>query len=122
MTTAAMIRKRSFPTSARVRPNQIIIAGAGRDSAPGWLVGVTGFEPATPASRTQYSTRLSYTPIQFGIIAAGGSASGEIPAGPLWLSNHAQPRSGLILAKNPRILNAKAAKAPRTPAGTRTGT
>ena len=28
------------------------------------MVGVTGFEPATPASRTQYSTRLSYTPIQ----------------------------------------------------------
>ena len=26
------------------------------------MVGVTGFEPATPASRTQYSTRLSYTP------------------------------------------------------------
>ena len=26
------------------------------------LVGVTGFEPATPASRTQYSTRLSYAP------------------------------------------------------------
>ena len=26
------------------------------------LVGVTGFEPATPASRTQCSTRLSYTP------------------------------------------------------------
>ena len=27
------------------------------------LVGVRGFEPPTPASRTQYSTRLSYTPI-----------------------------------------------------------
>src|SRR2546428_138718 len=27
------------------------------------VVGVTGFEPATPASRTQYSTRLSYTPM-----------------------------------------------------------
>ena len=26
------------------------------------LVGVRGFEPPTPASRTQYSTRLSYTP------------------------------------------------------------
>ena len=26
------------------------------------MVGVTGFEPATPASRTQCSTRLSYTP------------------------------------------------------------
>src|SRR3954467_9007588 len=28
----------------------------------GSLVGATGFEPATPASRTQYSTRLSYAP------------------------------------------------------------
>src|SRR5262245_51879134 len=26
------------------------------------VVGVTGFEPTTPASRTQCSTRLSYTP------------------------------------------------------------
>ena len=26
------------------------------------MVGVTGFEPATPASRTQCSARLSYTP------------------------------------------------------------
>ena len=26
------------------------------------MVGVRGFEPPTPASRTQYSTRLSYTP------------------------------------------------------------
>ena len=29
------------------------------------MVGVRGFEPPTPASRTQYSTRLSYTPNQF---------------------------------------------------------
>src|SRR5687767_12716302 len=28
------------------------------------VVGATGFEPATPASRTQYSTRLSYAPIR----------------------------------------------------------
>ena len=26
------------------------------------MVGVTGFEPATPASRRQCSTKLSYTP------------------------------------------------------------
>lgn len=26
------------------------------------MVGVTGFEPTTPASRTQCSTGLSYTP------------------------------------------------------------
>ena len=31
------------------------------------LVGVRGFEPPTPASRTQYSTRLSYTPNQHGV-------------------------------------------------------
>ena len=29
------------------------------------LVGVTGFEPTTPASRTQCSTGLSYTPTLF---------------------------------------------------------
>ncbi len=29
---------------------------------PEMVVGVRGFEPPTPASRTQYSTRLSYTP------------------------------------------------------------
>jgi hypothetical protein len=29
-----------------------------------FMVGATGFEPATPASRTQYSTRLSYAPIR----------------------------------------------------------
>jgi len=37
----------------------------GRDRMDGFrkiLVGVRGFEPPTPASRTQYSTRLSYTP------------------------------------------------------------
>ncbi len=34
--------------------------GSGRN--PELVVGVRGFEPPTPASRTQYSTRLSYTP------------------------------------------------------------
>ena len=29
------------------------------------MVGVTGFEPTTPASRTQCSTGLSYTPTLF---------------------------------------------------------
>src|SRR5207253_2071920 len=32
----------------------------------GEMVGVTGFEPAAPASRTQCSTRLSYTPCKAG--------------------------------------------------------
>ena len=35
---------------------------AGRSIDEGEVVGVRGFEPPTPASRTQYSTRLSYTP------------------------------------------------------------
>ena len=30
-----------------------------------FLVGVTGFEPTTSATRTQRSTRLSYTPKTF---------------------------------------------------------
>ena len=41
------------------------------------LVGVRGFEPPAPASRTQCSTRLSYTPTEGGRIAparAGGKA------------------------------------------------
>src|SRR6266480_2980307 len=37
------------------------------------VVGVTGFEPATPASRTQYSTRLSYTPNRTGANAQEGA-------------------------------------------------
>ncbi len=41
-----------------------LAAPAAQISIQGYMVGVTGFEPATPASRTQYSTRLSYTPIQ----------------------------------------------------------
>ena len=28
-----------------------------------WLVGVTGFEPATSSSRTKRATKLRYTPI-----------------------------------------------------------
>jgi hypothetical protein len=32
------------------------------------VVGVRGFEPPTPASRTQYSTRLSYTPRQMAVL------------------------------------------------------
>ena len=34
-----------------------------------WLVGVRGFEPPAPASRTQCSTRLSYTPAKAAHIA-----------------------------------------------------
>src|SRR5882757_9793601 len=35
------------------------------------LVGVAGFEPATPASRTQCSTGLSHTPTRGRLIALG---------------------------------------------------
>ena len=35
------------------------------------LVGVRGFEPPAPASRTQCSTRLSYTPAKAAHIAPG---------------------------------------------------
>ena len=35
------------------------------------LVGVAGFEPATPASRTQCSTGLSHTPTRTRLIALG---------------------------------------------------
>ena len=50
------------------------------------VVGVRGFEPPTPASRTQYSTRLSYTP-NFKSDAeifdrTGGPARLSIPTGP----------------------------------------
>ena len=33
------------------------------------MVGVTGFEPATSASRRQRSTKLSYTPRQASLVA-----------------------------------------------------
>ena len=44
-------KKRNAPGERKFRFDYITI-----------LVGVRGFEPPTPASRTQYSTRLSYTP------------------------------------------------------------
>src|SRR5438445_6272402 len=39
-----------------------IPATKNRTKAPERMVGVAGFEPATPASRTQCSTGLSHTP------------------------------------------------------------
>src|SRR6266702_8287705 len=62
------------------------------DGLGGKLVGVTGFEPATPASRTQYSTRLSYTPNRTGANAQEGALR-ELS------SNHARPRRPTILAE-----------------------
>ena len=43
-----------------------------KDEKPNdYLVGVAGFEPATPASRTQCSTGLSHTPTRTRLIALG---------------------------------------------------
>ena len=53
-------------TTTRMRTRRMRTAhyptgrNAFRESAE--MVGARGFEPPTPASRTQYSTRLSYTP------------------------------------------------------------
>ena len=50
-----------------------------------WLVGVRGFEPPAPASRTQCSTRLSYTPAKAAHIAPGGGL-GKAPLQPRGLA------------------------------------
>ncbi len=34
-----------------------------------YMVGMTGFEPATPWSRTRCSTRLSHIPMERGIVS-----------------------------------------------------
>ena len=49
------------------------------------LVGVRGFEPPAPASRTQCSTRLSYTPAKAAHIAPG-SARGKAVSQPRGLA------------------------------------
>src|SRR5262249_60584794 len=57
--TAVAPTKRTATTAHRHRRNVItdrLLAGSRV------MVGVTGFEPAAPASRTQCSSRLSYTP------------------------------------------------------------
>jgi hypothetical protein len=41
------------------------------------VVGARGFEPPTPASRTQYSTRLSYAPTETTTALEGPSNSEE---------------------------------------------
>src|SRR3569832_1206078 len=72
------------------------------------MVGVRGFEPPTPASRTQYSTRLSYTPRQ---MAGAGPTSGSLicrlPGNSknYAVRNYGQPRKPLKVAKLIWILN-----------------
>src|SRR5215475_3309425 len=63
-----------------VRPSESERARNGAASAPGqnskcWkgMVGVAGFEPATPSSRTRCATRLRYTP------TGGRSYNGVLP-------------------------------------------
>ncbi len=46
------------PIPAQTQATICVAGNVGRSE----MVGVRGFEPPTPASRTQYSTRLSYTP------------------------------------------------------------
>src|SRR5579859_3660242 len=70
------------------------------------FVGVTGFEPATPASRTQYSTRLSYTP---------NAGSFEEVTSAREFSNRARPRRSPILADIACKSNSAGAPARRAP-------
>ena len=67
----AMSRLKSCASLPQARSRVERRACAGADACRGeantrdktGMVGVRGFEPPTPASRTQYSTRLSYTTI-----------------------------------------------------------
>src|SRR5690606_12502094 len=52
---------------------------------PKCVVGARGFEPPTPASRTQYSTRVSYAPTNARVAVFSGLG---------------KPRKSIILAKN----------------------
>lgn len=57
------------------------------------LVGVRGFEPPTPASRRQCSTRLSYTPtVRAGIDKAAGLGKGSIA---LCVLGHGRANAGV---------------------------
>jgi hypothetical protein len=61
------------------------------------LVGVRGFEPPTPASRTQYSTRLSYTPTYadtLPLLAESGKREGDMN----WINRSGVLRMTLIVA------------------------
>ncbi len=48
------------------------------------MVGVRGFEPPAPASRRQYSTRLSYTPTFAESAARRDAGGGVMVAGVVW--------------------------------------
>ena len=44
-----------------------------------YLVGMTGFEPATSASRTQRSTKLSHIPLRIPSLLSNGEGTGGCP-------------------------------------------
>ena len=75
------------------------------------MVGVRGFEPPTPASRTQYSTRLSYTPrqiwrAQYGLNPCLKNYRETFKETSFnAVKNYGQPRKPLIVAKLIWILN-----------------
>src|SRR3954471_12420205 len=52
-------------------PGDLESARENRQKRHDFLVGVAGFEPATPASRTQGYTGLSHTPTRTRLIALG---------------------------------------------------
>ena len=66
-TNHAIYRERSDETeTGAFHPTTTVLFG---DKSLKSLVGVRGFEPPAPASRTQCSTRLSYTPAKAAHIA-----------------------------------------------------
>lgn len=70
------------------------------------LVGVAGFEPATPSSRTRCSTRLSHTPINWWpAYSQRGAGAQQHPADKTWKFDAAMSRGGAaIVGSGPRLL------------------
>src|SRR5262249_47765907 len=81
-----------------------VVGPAGQESEDelsGKLVGVAGFEPATPTSRTWCATRLRYTPTKARYIAGVGTPSkhggqvvsaGAVPPAFVKLTRRAAPK------------------------------
>ena len=79
------------------------------------MVGTTGFEPATPASRTLCSTRLSHVPTAENLskTAAARKRKEQLRASQPWASGgNGQLQAAAGLAMNPRIR-----RIPRSPKG-----
>lgn len=71
MTTAANLRAQKKGAGETPIPLILLILANFK------VVGARGFEPPTPASRTQYSTRLSYAPTETTTALEGPSNSEE---------------------------------------------